>query len=216
MAKSSKNLTVWLVKITPARGLGIGVIAFLSLFLTFTMGVMIGKDMTGTMPENNGNSSAKSEAGHVPAEDIKQDIEIPDPRELSFYETLSKKKSDAFRMQEKGKIKDPDLSKHQKTIKNVPVQQSPQSIVQQKMTQKNKDVYTVQILSLKSEPDAHIFMKKLKENGIDSEISSVIVSKIRWHRVSSGEFNDLKNARKHAIAIKSKIKGVNPIVTKLK
>lgn len=216
MVKSSKNPMVWLVKITPARALGIGLIAFLSLFLTFTMGVMTGKNMIGTMSENNGNLSAKSDVQQVPTENVKQDIEIPDPRELSFYETLSKKKSDAFKVQKKGKVKNTVSSKRQKTIKKVPVQQPPISTVKQKTTKKNKAVYTVQILSLKSESAARIFMKKLKKNRIDSKISSITVSKIRWHRVSSGAFNDLKNARKHALAIKSKIKGVNPIVVKLK
>lgn len=215
MAANNTNLTVWLVKITPARALGIGMIAFLSLFLTFTTGVMTGKNIIATMPEDNRNSSAKNEMVRIPAEKVQQDIEIPDPRELSFYETLSKKKSDAFKIQKKREIKKPVSSKRQKIIKKAPVQQPPIATVKQKITQKNKAVYTVQILSLKSESAARIFTKELKEKGFDSKISNTTVSKTRWHRVSSGAFNDIKDARKHAITIKSKIKGVNPIVVKL-
>jgi len=214
MDRNSKNLMVWLVKITPARALGLGMLAFISLFLTFTMGIMTGKNMSATMPENNMSASIRNEVRPIPTDNVQQDIEIPDPRELSFYETLSKKKSDTFKIQEKEKIKKQVLSEHEKIIKKAPAKQEI-ATVKQTITQKDAG-YTVQILSLKSESAAHIFMKKLKEKGFDSKISSITISKTHWYRVSSGEFDNIQDAEKSAFAIKSQIKGVNPIVVNMK
>ena len=195
------------------------------IFAAFQCGIMVGKDMDA-YPEKAVNGlpgfiKQKIVAQNTapPAASIPKQEEIPDKQEktdmdLTFYDTLSGKKTKpappAIQPEEKGETDPVKDSIKESAVSQEPVKVKTESkekaaITENKEETNSKETFIIQVVSLKDQKKAEEIKDHLKKLGYNSELDSTHSHGKKLYRVKLTGYETRNEAVKIATAIEKKI-----------
>lgn len=219
------------------------------LFAVFLFGVNVGKNIDtypdkiarfipDTIRSRMGRPSGGTEPIVSPKEETKQETAESDKdMDLTFYDTLSKKKGDARgliveTLKEKKTVaeglKEPSLpvapaanlkmpaekaaTANQQTPAALPPVSAP-AAVQKKEAPVAKDKFLIQVVSYQKKSKADDLIGKLKSLGYASKIEVMeLPDKGKWFRVVMGGFQSKQDAQKAVDKVSKSIKGVHCVI----
>ena len=206
--------------------------------VVFSLGVMVGKRVVGTVPLITAPPATLPTETLVPPPppDLEKpagESEKPPPQEptaarsissekLTFFDTLSADKPvpPTLPKEPPAKVKapprpdpPPPVAEARVPDKRLPAQSPPQDpsrVIKSLMAPGN---YYVQVSSTTNSAWADDLVRKLKKKGIESTSTSVTLKGKKWYRIRIGTFADKGSARKAGAVLKEKMKLDSMVVT---
>jgi DedD protein len=186
--------------------------------VVFSLGVMVGKRVTGTVPlitEPPATLPTETLVPPPPPDLEKPTGEREEPpaakeiasEKLTFFDTLSADKPapPSLPKESPAKVKEP--------AKPPPAPKSPRDPSQVIESLKGPGNYYVQVSSTTKRAWADDLVRKLKKKGISSTSTSVTLKGKKWYRIRIGTFADKGSARKAGAVLKEKMKLDTMVVT---
>jgi DedD protein len=186
--------------------------------VVFSLGVMVGKRVTGTVPlitEPPATLPTETLVPPPPPDLEKPTGERKEPpaakeiasEKLTFFDTLSADKPapPSLPKESPAKVKEP--------AKPPPAPKSPREPSQVIESLKGPGNYYVQVSSTTKRVWADDLVRKLKKKGISSTSTSVTLKGKKWYRIRIGTFADKGSARKAGAVLKEKMKLDGMVVT---
>jgi DedD protein len=186
--------------------------------VVFSLGVMVGKRVTGTVPlitEPPATLPTETLVPPPPPDLEKPTGEREEPpaakeiasEKLTFFDTLSADKPapPSLPKESPAKVKEP--------AKPPPAPKSSREPSQVIESLKGPGNYYVQVSSTTKRAWADDLVRKLKKKGISSTSTSVTLKGKKWYRIRIGTFADKGSARKAGAVLKEKMKLDTMVVT---
>jgi septal ring-binding cell division protein DamX len=206
--------------------------------VVFSLGVMVGKRVTGTVPLITEPPATLPTETLVPPpppdlEPPAGEREKPPPEappaakaisseKLTFFDTLSADKPSPPTLPKEppAKVKapprpapPPPAAKVKQPDKPPPVPSPPRELSQVIARLMGPGNYYVQVSSTTNRVWADDLVGKLKKKGIESTSTSVVLKGKKWYRIRIGTFADKGSARKAGALLKEKLKLDSMVVT---
>lgn len=201
--------------------------------VVFSLGVMVGKRVTGTVPlitEPPATLPTETLVPPPPPDLEKPTGEREEPpaakeiasEKLTFFDTLSADKPAPPPLPKESPTKvkaspppapPPSVAEVKEPVKPPPAPKSPREPSQVIESLKGPGNYYVQVSSTTKRAWADDLVRKLKKKGISSTSTSVTLKGKKWYRIRIGTFADKGSARKAGAVLKEKMKLDGMVVT---